>query len=176
MHIFDAVSIVRPETPESDFLSEFGSFEGRKFRHARQIRRDKRSRLKMRRLILLGLLAIIVLPAGAAKRVTVEQLEQSLAADAASHRTDADVAHRLGDLELSERLTDATLDRFANKLPLGPRTALALQLLADQSAFLDPPPTELPATATPDAATEQRMMDLARGYVVKIWPHLPNFF
>jgi VWFA-related protein len=121
-------------------------------------------------------MAALVLPAVAAKRVTVAQLEQSLVADSASHRADADVAHRLAELELSERLTDATLDRFANKLPLGPRTALALQLLADQSAFLEPPASELPATGTPDAATQQRMMDLARGYVVRIWPHLPNFF
>jgi VWFA-related protein len=130
----------------------------------------------MRRLIVIGLMAAVVLPAFAAKRVTVAQLEQSLTADAASHRTDEDVAHRLGDLELSERLSDATLDRFANHLPLGPRTALALQLLADESAFLEPPMSELPATANPDAATQQRMMDLARGYVVKIWPHLPDFF
>lgn len=130
----------------------------------------------MRRLILLGLMAAVVLPAVAAKRVTVAQLEQSLAADSASHRADAEVAHRLAELELSERLTDATLDRFAKNLPLGPRTALALQLLADESAFLEPPASELPATGTPDAATQQRMMDLARGYVVKIWPHLPDFF
>jgi len=130
----------------------------------------------MRRLILLGLMAAVVLPAVAAKRVTVAQLEQSLAADSASHRADADVAHRLAELELSERLTDATLERFAKNLPLGPRTALALQLLADESAFLEPPASELPATGTPDTATQQRMMDLARGYVVKIWPHLPDFF
>ena len=130
----------------------------------------------MRRLILLGLMAAVVLPAVAAKRVTVAQLEQSLAADSGSHRADADVAHRLAGLELSERLTEATLDRFANNLPLGPRTALALQLLADESAFLEPPASELPATGTPNAATQQRMMDLARGYVVKIWPHLPDFF
>jgi VWFA-related protein len=130
----------------------------------------------MRRLILLGLMAAVVIPAVAAKRVTVAQLEQSLAADSASHRADADVAHRLAELELSERLTDATLERFANNLPLGPRTALALRLLADESAFLEPPGSELPATGTPDAAAQQRMMDLARGYVVKIWPHLPDFF
>src|SRR5580704_15702795 len=93
----------------------------------------------MRRLILIGLMAAMVLPAVASKRVTVAQLEQSLATDTASHRADLDVAHRLGELELSERLTDATLGRFAKNLQLGPRTALALQLLADQSAFLEPP-------------------------------------
>jgi VWFA-related protein len=130
----------------------------------------------MRKLILAGLLVVMALPAGAAKRVTVAQLEKSLAADLSSHMADADVARRVGDLELTEQLTDTTLNRFANHLPLGPRTALALQLLADESAFLEPPASELPATETPDAATQQRMMDLARGYVVRIWPHLPDFF
>ncbi|MGA2538385.1 MAG: hypothetical protein ABSF53_20415 [Terracidiphilus sp.] len=130
----------------------------------------------MRRLILLGLMVVLVLPAAAARRVTVVQLEQSLAEDVNSHRTDADIAHRLADLELTERLTDATLGKFAKSLTLGPRTALVLQLLADQSAFFEPPARELPATENPDAASQQRMMDLARGYVVRIWPHLPDFF
>ena len=130
----------------------------------------------MRKLILLAFAAVMVFPAGAAKRVTVEQLEQSLATDNAAHRVDAEVAHQLGDLELSERLTDVTLGRIAAKLPLGPLTALALQLLTDQSAFLDPPPSELPAAAAPDAATQERMMDAARGYVIQTVPHLPNFF
>ena len=130
----------------------------------------------MRRLILLGLLAVLVLPAGAAKRVTVAQLEQSLAADNAAHRADAEVARQLGDLELSERLTEAALNRFAAKLTLSPRTALALELLSDRSAFLDPPASELPATAFPDAATQERLMDAARGYVIDSLQHLPNFF
>ncbi len=130
----------------------------------------------MRRLILLGFIAAMALPAAGARRLTVAQLEQSLAADLAAHRADADTAHRLGDFELSERLTGATLDRLAKNLAFGPRTALALELLADQSAFLDPPPAELPATAAPDAAAVERMMDLARGYVIETVPHLPNFF
>jgi VWFA-related protein len=130
----------------------------------------------MRRLILVGLLTVFTLTAAAAKRVTVRQLEQSLAGDNAAQRPDADIARRIGQIELSERLTDSTLEHFAKELALGPRTVLALQLLADQSAFLDPPAAELPATVSPDAATQQRMMDLARGYVVTMWPHLPDFF
>jgi VWFA-related protein len=130
----------------------------------------------MRKLILLALAALLVLPASAAKRVTVEQLEQALAADSAAHRDDAEVARQLGELELSERLTGATLARFSAKLTLGPKAALALQLLGDQSAFLDPPVSELPATAPPDAATQQRMMDAARGYVIQTVPHLIDFF
>lgn len=130
----------------------------------------------MRRFILLAVLAALALPAMAARRLTVAQLEQTLAADLSAHHADADIAHRIGDIELSERLTGATLDRFAAQLALGPRTALALELLADQSAFLDPPAGELPATEPPDAAAQQRMMDLARGYVVETWPRLPDFF
>lgn len=130
----------------------------------------------MRRLILLALLAAMVLPAGAARRVTVAQLEQSLAEDSSSHRADAEIARQIGDLELTERLTGSTLDRLAAKLPMGPRTALALQLLSDQSALLDPPASELPATALPDTATQQRLMDAARGYVIQTVPRLPDFF
>jgi hypothetical protein len=59
---------------------------------------------------------------------------------------------------------------------LQPRTALALQLLADQSAFFDPPPEELPATEPPDAASQERMLDSARAYAVQTWSRLPNFF
>jgi VWFA-related protein len=130
----------------------------------------------VRRLILLALVAVLALPAYAVRRVTVEQLEQTLTAAIAAHIADADMVRQIGALELSERLTDAALNRFAARFTLSPRAALALQLLADQSAFLDPPASELPATAPPDAAAQQRMMDAARGYVVQTLPRLPNFF
>jgi len=130
----------------------------------------------MRRLILLAALAATALTAHAARRMTVAQLEQALSADTAAHHPDAEVARHIGEMQLSERLTETTLDRFAKSLALGPRTALALQLVADQSAFLDPPANELPATGFPDAVTQARMMDAARGYVIQTAPHLPDFF
>jgi len=126
--------------------------------------------------MVLALVAAMVSPALAARRVTVAQLEEALAADTAAHHPDLDVARHIGEMQLSERLTDATLDRFARNIQLGPRTALALELVADQSAFLDPPASELPATALPDAATQASMMDAARGYVIQTAPHLPDFF
>lgn len=125
---------------------------------------------------MLALVAVLALPASAAKRVTVEQLEQTLSAAIAAHRTDAEMLRQISELELTERLTDATLNRFAARFTLTPRALLALELLADQSAFLDPPASELPATAPPDAAAQQRMMDMARGFAVVTLPHLPNFF
>ena len=80
----------------------------------------------MRRLILLGLVGAMALPAAGAKRVTVAQLEEALEADNAARRSDMDVAHQIGTLEMSERLTDRALNRFATGMRLGPRTALAL--------------------------------------------------
>lgn len=132
--------------------------------------------VQLRRLILFGLLAALALPAVAAKRITVAQLEQSLASGAAAHRADIELARQLNELELTERLTEAALNRFAASLHLEPHTALALALLSDQSAFLDPPAAELPATAPPDSATQQRLLDAARGYVAQTVPHLPDFF
>lgn len=133
----------------------------------------------MRRLTSLGiaaLLALLPLPAFAAHRITVAQLEQDLSTACSEHRADADVAKMVGSVELSERLTQITLDRLAARLPIQPRTALALELLADQSAFLDPPASEIPATEPPTPAQQQRFLELARGYVVETMPRLPNFF
>ena len=130
----------------------------------------------MRRLILLGLVMALALPALAAHRSTVAQLEEALAASEAANHADAEVAHQVGELELSERLTDSDLNRFAAKFKLGPRTALALQLLADQSAFFDPPPSELPATALPDDETQKRMVAAAQAYALQSWSRMPNFF
>ncbi|MFZ1015444.1 MAG: VWA domain-containing protein [Terracidiphilus sp.] len=130
----------------------------------------------MRRLILFGLLAALALPAAAARRVSVTQLDAILASDEAVHRTDLEVAQQIGDLAMTERLTGRALGRFAAVHRLGPHTALALQLLADQSAFLDPPQNELPATAVPDAAEQQRILEAARAYSIVTWGRLPNFF
>jgi VWFA-related protein len=132
--------------------------------------------VSMRRLMLLLFLALSVPYAGAAKRVTVAQLEQALTAAQTAHKPDPEIARQIGGLELSERLTEATLNRLTASLDAGSQAALALQLLADQSAFLDPPASELPSTAAPDDATQQRMIDAARTYVAKIVPQLPRLF
>jgi hypothetical protein len=129
----------------------------------------------MRRLILLAALAAMTLPAIAAKRVSVVQLEQALTAAGAAHKPDLETMRLIGEMELTERLTEDALGRLNAKLALGPEAGLALQLLADQSEFLDPPASELPATAAPGDAAQQRMLDAARIYVAKSLPRLPNF-
>ena len=63
----------------------------------------------MRRLILLVVLAALAYPAGAGTRVTVAQLDQALNAALAAHKPDAEIARQIASLELSERLTEASL-------------------------------------------------------------------
>ncbi len=67
----------------------------------------------MKKLAVLAVALVLVHPALAVKRVTVAQIEQTLAAANATHRADAELARQLGELQLTERLTDATLNKFA---------------------------------------------------------------
>jgi hypothetical protein len=130
----------------------------------------------MRRLIILGIIALAALQACAQHRVTVNQLEQTLSTSVSKHRNDTDIARQLGNLQLSERLTDHARDRLIASFALQSHAALALELLADESAPLDPPGNERPATAAPDAAAQQSMLAAAHAYVLDTVPRLPNFF
>ncbi len=133
----------------------------------------------MRRWVIWLLLAGIAMPAFAANsvtpsgRVSVEQLEQLLAV--AKSKPDAELARLLGGLELTERLSSARLDQLRTSLP-GEKSQQALIGLADPSAFLDPPNTDIPGTARPDPAAQRRMMALAVDYLGKTLPLLPNLF
>jgi hypothetical protein len=129
----------------------------------------------MRRWILLALFAAMTLPVGAAKPVTVAQLEQALVKATAAHKADAAMARMIAGMVLSERLSEGTLERLDTRLHAGHQVALAMQLLADQSAFLDLPACELPATAAPDQSAQLRMFDAAAHYVAETSSRLPNF-
>ena len=130
----------------------------------------------MRKLVLLGLMLATTLPAMAARRVTVEELKQFVVAQQAASKSDSDIAREVSTLELTEELTDPTLNRIATELKPGPKTAAALNLLADTSVFLDPPASELPATAKPDPAAQRAMLNGAMGFVAGTLRHLPIFW
>jgi VWFA-related protein len=106
--------------------------------------------------------------------MTVVQFEQMLGAERAAHKSDIEIARRISDVELSERLTDVALGRLNKQFASGSRPAMALLLLADRSAFLNPPANELPATPTPDAATQQHLLEAAKRFAVETLPNLPN--
>ena len=126
----------------------------------------------VRRLVFLLLPAALVLPAAAADKVTVQQLEQAVAA--AQAKPDKDAAQEVGGLELTERLTTARLEKLKTILP-GEQSRQALLAVADASAFLNLPSADAPPDATPDAATQGHIMSLAADFVMATIPKLPNF-
>ncbi len=131
----------------------------------------------MRRWILLAFAAVLVPPADAAQHstsVTVEELQQVLAASEAAHRADADVAQQLYGMELTERLNTAKLMRLKAGLP-GEKSQQALVALADPSLFLDPPAEEIPARPRPDSAALRQMLVSVVNYVNTTVRQLPNF-
>ena len=127
----------------------------------------------------LALAALLAVPLPASsqiavrERVTVRQLEEMLTAAHTSRLWDQDVAEEIGGVEPAERITEATLSRLSRDHGEGAK--LALRILADESAFLDPPAAELPAEGPPaleeQKAIVERAFDYARGYI----GNLPNF-
>ncbi|MGO8758920.1 MAG: hypothetical protein ACLQG3_12425 [Terracidiphilus sp.] len=107
--------------------------------------------------------------------VTVEQLKQMLAAQQTAGKNDGDRAQQLNLLELTEQLTQPTLDRITAEFKPGPKTVLSLKLLADSSAFLEPPAGELLDKAPPTAADQRAMMKSAINFVGVTLRHMPDF-
>ncbi|MGA9473311.1 MAG: VWA domain-containing protein [Terriglobales bacterium] len=127
----------------------------------------------MRALAVLLTLAGFMLPLYGAKRVTVPELEQTLAA--AHSLPDAEIASQLSDLELTERLSTAKLGRLKTALPRE-KSRQALMILADSSAFLNLPATEISSQHAPDVATQRKVLALTVNYVTQTIYQLPNFF
>lgn len=112
------------------------------------------------------------LPAFAAHTVTVVQLEQQVAAVHA--KADPDAGRQLANLRLTERLSMAREADLEKMLP-GEKSRQALRALADESAFRDPPPSDIPVRPGPDFAEQRRIMGLVVSYVSRSIPQLPNF-
>ncbi len=130
----------------------------------------------MRRSWIVVFLLATAIPLSASKHTTVAQLQQSLDTAINAHKPDAEIAREIGGFELTERLTEATLGRLEARLVPGTQGARALELLADRSAFCDPPANELPARPAPDSTGQTRILLAARRYVSQTLPRLPDFF
>jgi hypothetical protein len=126
-----------------------------------------------RTIALLLVLIATALPAVAAKRVTVAELEQILTS--LRGKADTDAAWQIANAELTERLSAAPLARMQSRVG-GDKSRQALQALADEAEFLPLPPGELPAKPAPDFTEQRRIMGLVVAYVGKAIPQLPNFF
>jgi hypothetical protein len=126
----------------------------------------------MKRLGWALLLLMAATPSWAAKKITVQQLKDLLVSLQQAKKTDAEVASELMQVELTEELTRSTMDDVANFVP-GPQTSVQMYVLEVHSAVLPPPASDLPSPASPDAATQQAILDKAIDYATATYAQLP---
>jgi hypothetical protein len=130
----------------------------------------------MRKFIILIMSLAIIAPCDAATHsFTVEQLKQKLTAQQTAGNNDGSCAQQLNSLKLTEQLTQPTLDRITAEFKPGPKTALSLKMLADFSAFLEPPAGELLDKAPPEIAVQQAMLKSAINFVGVTLHQMPDF-
>jgi VWFA-related protein len=129
----------------------------------------------LRKILIIGILAATAIPSQAAKRMNAAKLERLLSADIAAHKQDAEIAQQIQDIVLTERMPAADFAQLQNRFGSGSQTSAALQLLADESQFLESAPTQATAEPAPDSVAQAHILDVARNYVSKTLQRLPNF-
>jgi len=107
------------------------------------------------------------------KALSIDQMEQLLTK--LHGKPDGKVSGELEDVQLAERVSLARLARWETEFP-GKHTQEELVKLADMSAFLNPPASDVLRDPPPDANTEERMLALAEDYVKLTTVRLPNFY
>jgi hypothetical protein len=112
-------------------------------------------------------------PAWAAKKITVQQLQELLASLQQEKKTDQDVANALKEVELTEELTRSAMNSLA-QYAAGPYTTEQIYVLEARSATLAPPAVDLPSTPAPDAAAQKAILDKAADYATKTYAQLPT--
>ncbi len=127
----------------------------------------------MRKWVALALLWGITGPAMADKAMSIEQMEQLLIR--LHGKPDGKVAGELEDAQLTERVSPARLARWEADFP-GKRSREELMKLADLTAFLNPPASDVLRDPPPDLETEERMLALAVDYVRLTTVRLPDFY
>jgi hypothetical protein len=130
-------------------------------------------KLAMKMLGIVLLISALAQPACGVKRVTAESFERSL--DKVHGKSDAEAAKRLGEFQLSERLSEARFARIQAGFP-GPLSRRALVALADAADFLDLPASDIPATPAPNLDEQKAILARAFDYARQAIPKLPNFF
>jgi hypothetical protein len=112
-------------------------------------------------------------PAWAAKKVTVQQLKDLLVSMQQYKKTDEDTANHLKEIELNEELTGSTANSLKSYLP-GPLSGVQVEILKEQSAFLAPPATDLPAIPASDAAAQQAILAKAADFASRVYAQNPH--
>ncbi|MGA8732250.1 MAG: hypothetical protein WB608_26080 [Terracidiphilus sp.] len=127
----------------------------------------------MKKMGCLLVLALAASQAWAAKKITVDELQATLASMHQENKTDAEVANALKQVELSEELTRNKMNSMVGSVP-GPLTTEQIYILEARSATLSPPAVDLPTVAAPDGTTQKAILDKAADYVSKTYEQLPH--
>lgn len=122
--------------------------------------------------LVLCLMLLFTVSARAADEITVHQLEQRLAAGASS--SDKKLEKQIAGLQLTERLDHRLLVKLSKALP-GERSRNALLAIADASAFLKPPPSEMTSDPPPDRKEQGQILIRAASFAGEESTRMPNF-
>jgi hypothetical protein len=112
-------------------------------------------------------------PNPGSKRVTVEQLGELL--KTAHGKSEGDVVRQLSDVELTERLSSTDLASWTAE-SRGKKARQALIAVADASAFLNPPASEILPGPQPDENTQRHIISLTADYLHSTMSRLPNYY
>ncbi|MGO9776967.1 MAG: hypothetical protein ACLPM3_10330 [Terracidiphilus sp.] len=118
------------------------------------------------------MLLMMTAPAWSAKTLTIQQLKDLLVSMQQSNKSDAEVATKLKQVELSEELTLNTMNKLLIYAP-GPQSLEYIYVLEARSADLAPPASDLPATPAPDAAAQQAILAKTAAYVTTFYAQTP---
>ncbi len=128
----------------------------------------------VRRIVVALLLVVSTqVPARAARRVTVQQMDLLL--EDYKGESDGKVAGQLADMELTERASSARLAHWESEFP-GRRCHEILTELVDASSFLELPESDKLPQPTPDADGQRAILAKTTDYLNQALSRLPNFF
>jgi hypothetical protein len=122
---------------------------------------------------LVAMAILLQIPALAAEKVTVTQLENVVAL--CQGKADKDAARKIDTLTLSERISRERYKKLDAELP-GQRSRAALLVLADAAAFLDLPASDLPVVAPPSIDKQRKIVISAVNFASETTHKMPDFF
>jgi len=112
-------------------------------------------------------------PAWAAKKITVQELKETLISLQQAKKSDEEVATQLKQVELGEELTRSTMDALQPYLP-GPLATEQIRILEGRAAVLAPPASDIPSIPVPDLATQKAILSRTVNYVTKTYMQSPH--
>ncbi|HEY2860877.1 MAG TPA: hypothetical protein VGJ21_20880 [Terracidiphilus sp.] len=126
----------------------------------------------MRKLFVTAIVALLPLYVYAAQKTSVDQLRQILSTSGV--KSDKKLAAQISGLELTDRLTRTEFNELSATLP-GRKSKAALLLLADVSAFLDPPVSAILPDPPPDTDAQHQILLRAVQLANDQADMIPNF-